>query len=145
MSQASGICPQSDESLQSFILRVMIRVGWSDVTTLITHGGWGNNPSVPYEIKQEFDAFNASVLLDLFVFLGDFLFLGTFLLCVLLLEFDVETADAEFKTEDAEDEAEGIEIEAEGVGKAEIEAEADDIEEDIVGRSAMCDLWRTRP
>ena len=66
MSQASGICPQSDESLQSFILRVMIRVGWSDVTTLITHGGWGNNPSVPYEIKQEFDAFNASVLLDLF-------------------------------------------------------------------------------
>lgn len=66
MSQASGICHQSDELLQSFILRVMIRVGWSDVTTLITYGGWGNNPSVSYEIKQEFDAFNASVLLDLF-------------------------------------------------------------------------------
>ncbi|EPJ7099013.1 TPA: hypothetical protein MIU83_20020 [Klebsiella pneumoniae] len=66
MNQASGICPQSDESLQSFILRVMLRVGWSDVTTLITHGGWGNNPSVPYEIKQDFDAFDASILLDLF-------------------------------------------------------------------------------
>ncbi|EPQ7202593.1 hypothetical protein ACUV0Z_003897 [Providencia stuartii] len=66
MNQASGICPQSDESLQSFIHRMMLRVGWSDFTTLITHGGWGSNPSVPYEVKQEFDAFDASILLDLF-------------------------------------------------------------------------------
>lgn len=66
MNQASGICPQSDESLQSFIHRMMLRVGWSDFTTLITHGGWGSNPSVPYEVKQEFDAFDASILLDFF-------------------------------------------------------------------------------
>ncbi|HAT1532608.1 hypothetical protein [Aeromonas hydrophila] len=66
MNHASGICPQSDESLQSFIHRVMLRVGWSDFTTLITHGGWGSNPSVPYEVKQEFDAFDASILLGIF-------------------------------------------------------------------------------
>ncbi len=66
MIQASGICPQSDESLQSFIHRMMLRVGWSDFTTIITHGGWGSNPSVPYEVKQEFDAFDASILLELF-------------------------------------------------------------------------------
>ncbi|OAA06231.1 hypothetical protein LT23_04461 [Klebsiella pneumoniae] len=66
MNGAKGLGPQSDESVQGFILRVMLRNGWSDFTTLITNGGWGSEPSVPFEPKQFFNVFDAYLLLNIF-------------------------------------------------------------------------------
>lgn len=38
MNSAKGLGQQSDESAQGVILRVMLRNGWGDFTTLITNG-----------------------------------------------------------------------------------------------------------
>lgn len=64
MNITKGLSPQSDESVQGFIFRVMLLNGWGDFTTLITHGGWGSEPSAPFESKQFFNVFDAYLLLN---------------------------------------------------------------------------------
>lgn len=49
--------PLQDELLHSFILRVLLRSGYSDFSTILTSGGWGHNPSVPFLVKSEFEVF----------------------------------------------------------------------------------------
>ncbi|QDZ89050.1 hypothetical protein D0436_00480 [Shewanella decolorationis] len=66
MNSVKYLSPQSDESVQGFIFRVMLLNGWGDFTTLITHGGWGSEPSAPFESKQFFNVFDACLLLNVF-------------------------------------------------------------------------------
>lgn len=66
MRQVSGISPQPDESVQSFILRVMFRIGRIDAKSILISGGWRHYPCVPYDIKKYFDVYGSSELFDLF-------------------------------------------------------------------------------
>jgi len=66
MSQVSGISPQSDESIQSFMLRVMLRIGRIDDKSILINGRWRCNPCVPYDIKKYFNVYGGAELFDLF-------------------------------------------------------------------------------
>jgi hypothetical protein len=66
MTISTGISPKIDESIHSFFLRVIIRTGWEDFTTIITHGGWGNTPSIPYELRCETNSYDRRHLFELF-------------------------------------------------------------------------------
>ncbi|WP_448512349.1 hypothetical protein [Photorhabdus laumondii] len=50
--------------MQSFIFRVLKRTGYSDFSTVLTNGGWGDKPNIPYQARSEFETFNPN---DLFV------------------------------------------------------------------------------
>lgn len=58
--------PALGESLQSFIFRVLCRNGHNDFSTVLTHGGWGNKPSVPLYAQKEFEVFSSRELLRVF-------------------------------------------------------------------------------
>ncbi|MFS1161262.1 hypothetical protein [Aeromonas salmonicida] len=61
-----GISPKIDESIQSFIFRIIIRTGWEDFSTVITHGGWGKIPSVPYDIRCDINSHDWCFLFEKF-------------------------------------------------------------------------------
>ena len=58
--------PKLDESIHSFFLRIMLRTGRENFTTIITQGGWGDTPSIPYEIRNELDMHDAHLFFYLF-------------------------------------------------------------------------------
>lgn len=61
-----GMSPKLDESIHSFFLRIMLRTGRENFTTIITQGGWGDTPSIPYEIRNELDMHDAHLFFYLF-------------------------------------------------------------------------------
>lgn len=58
--------PKYDESIHSFFLRVMLRAGLEDFTTIITLGGWGEIPSIPYDVRHELNKYDICFLFELF-------------------------------------------------------------------------------
>ncbi|NRF27455.1 hypothetical protein HRJ45_16985 [Vibrio coralliilyticus] len=66
MLTKSGLRPLRGELLNGFIFRVLIRIGYDDFTTLVTKGGGGMTPSVPYLTARSFSEFNTDDLIELF-------------------------------------------------------------------------------
>ncbi|HFD0507867.1 TPA: hypothetical protein AB5E20_001647, partial [Vibrio cholerae] len=62
----NGFGPALGESLQSFIFRVLDRNGFGDFSTVVTGGGWGGKPSVPYHARIEFEVIEPEVLFKLY-------------------------------------------------------------------------------
>ncbi|HBC3979786.1 TPA: hypothetical protein KD888_000856 [Vibrio parahaemolyticus] len=62
----NGFDPALGESLQSFIFRVLDRNGCSDFSTIVTGGGWGDKPSVPYHARSEFEVIDPNGLFRLY-------------------------------------------------------------------------------
>lgn len=59
--------PQPSESLHSFILRVLLRLGHSDFSGVLSKsGGWVHRPEIPYEMKEAFSSFKKTDLLSLY-------------------------------------------------------------------------------
>lgn len=58
--------PKYDESIHSFFLRIMLRAGLEDFTTIITLGGWGETPSIPYDVRHELNNYSVYFLFELF-------------------------------------------------------------------------------
>ncbi|WP_434526370.1 hypothetical protein [Photorhabdus asymbiotica] len=63
----NGFGPALGESLQSFIFRVLDRNGFGDFSTIVTGGGWGDKPSVPYYARSEFEVIDPNGLFRLYV------------------------------------------------------------------------------
>lgn len=66
MAISIGMSPKIDESIHSFFLRIILLTGWEDFTTIITHGGWGNAPSIPYEVRRKINSHDVHHLFYLF-------------------------------------------------------------------------------
>lgn len=62
----NGFGPAFGESLQSFIFRVLFRAGYSDFSTIVTGGGWGDKPRVPYHARSEFEIIDPEELFRLY-------------------------------------------------------------------------------
>ncbi|EIU7557774.1 hypothetical protein AB7W40_16725 [Providencia rettgeri] len=61
-----GFGPMPDESLNSFIYRVLRRSGHRCFHSILMAGGWGDKPSVPLSAKHEFKFLDRYLKLDLY-------------------------------------------------------------------------------
>lgn len=56
----------NDESLHSFIFRLLYRKGYRNFSTILTPMGWGAKPSVPYSARKELEVFSCRDLIRIF-------------------------------------------------------------------------------
>ncbi|HCM0519169.1 TPA: hypothetical protein N2705_001265 [Vibrio parahaemolyticus] len=62
----NGHSPMPDESLHSFIFRVLFRIGSFDFSTVIKRGGWARHPIVPLSARDSFKVYNSKRLINIF-------------------------------------------------------------------------------